>query len=92
MKNKTYIAISVAILAIGGYLIFNKLIKQPNRTKPENISIIVSNNFHENKSGILSSFEDSFLNNWATAVLSGKKTFFYKNKEYNTQGGTSIKK
>lgn len=92
MKNKIYIGISLAILAVGGYFVYNKLVKKPNRTKEENIAIIVSNGYSENKNNLLSTFEADFLNEWSYAITKNKKTFSYKGKEYNTQGGTSVKK
>ena len=92
MKNKIYIGISLAILAVGGYLVYTKFLVAPTRTKEENIAIIVSNNFSLNKNNLLLSFDDGFLNEWATAVTKGKKTFNYNRKDYNTQGGTALKK
>lgn len=92
MKNKIYIGISLAILAIGGYFVYNKLTKKPNRSKEESIAIIVSNGYSANKDNLLSTFEEAFLNEWSYAITKNQKTFSYKGKEYNTQGGTSVKK
>lgn len=92
MKNKIYIGISLAILAIGGYFAYTKLLVTPTRTKEENIAIIVSNNYSLNKDNLLLSFEDGFLKEWAAAITKGKKSFNYNGKDYNTQGGTAIKK
>lgn len=92
MKNKIYIGISLAILAIGGYFVYNKFVKKKNRTKEESIEIIVSNGYSLNKDNLLMSFETQFLNEWSYAVTKNEKTFVYNGKVYNTQGGTAIKK
>jgi len=91
MKNKKYIWISVAILAIGGYLVFKEFKKPKQRTKEENVKIIIENGKHENPK-FISEFESDFLNTWSNSVLEGKSSFLYKGKAYNTQGGTSVKK
>lgn len=92
MKNKIYIGISLAILAIGGYFVYNKLIKKPNRSKEESIAIIVSNGYSLNKDNLLMSFDKPFLNEWSNAITKNKKTFNYNGKDYNTNGGTAVKK
>lgn len=92
MKNKIYIGVSLAILAVGGYFAYNKLVKKPDLTKEESIAIIVSNNYSLNKDNLLMSFEKSFLNEWAYAITKNKKTFNYNGKDYNTNGGTAVKK
>ena len=90
MKNKNYIWISVAILAVGGYFIFKEYKKPKQRTKQESVNIIVENGKHANPEFILG-FELEFLNKWSEAILENTNTFLYKNKTYNTQGGTSVK-
>jgi hypothetical protein len=91
MKNKNYIWISVAILAVGGYFVYNEYKKPKQRTKEENVKIIVENGKNENPE-FISTFEFDFLNLWANSILQEKNSFLYKGKEYNTQGGTSVKK
>lgn len=91
MKNKKYIWVSLAILAIGGYFIFKEYKKPKQRTKEENVKIIVEDGKH-GANLINSNFEEGFLNSWANSVLEGKSSFLYKGKAYNTQGGTSVKK
>lgn len=91
MKNKKYIWISVAILAVGGYFIYKNLLKKPTRTKQENIDIIVGSNMSQNVNNLLSTYDEGYLNEWANAVEKGEVTFTYKFKKYNTKGGTSVK-
>jgi len=91
MKNKIYIGVALTILLTGGYLVYNKFLKKQKRTKQENIAIIVENNYSRNVNNALSSFEPDFLNEWANAILLENKSFNYKGKNYNTQGGTAIK-
>lgn len=90
MKNKKYIWISVAILAVGGYFIFKEYKKPKQRTKEQSVKIIIENGKHANPE-FISTFEQDFLNLWSEAILSDKVSFLYKGKAYNTQGGTSVK-
>ena len=89
MKNKKYIWIALAILGIGGYFIYKEL-KKPNLTKEKSIEIITENGYHSNKD-FISKFEEGFLISWAKGILANAKTFYYNNKSYYTQGGTSVK-
>jgi hypothetical protein len=91
MKNKKYIWISVAILGVGGYFIYKNLLQKPTRSKQENIDIIVGASMSQNVGGLLSTYDEGFLNSWANAVEKGDITFTYKFKKYNTRGGTSVK-
>jgi hypothetical protein len=93
MKDKKYIYVSVLILAIGGFFIYKELKSDKNKklTKSESIDIIIDSGKHKNKE-FISTFEDGFLIEWAKAILNKSTTFIYKTKEYNVQGGTSIKK
>ena len=90
MKNKAYIWIALAILGIGGYLVYKEF-KKPNKlSKSESIDIIIENGKHANKETI-SKFNANFLIAWASAVIKGEKTFTYNGKSYQSQGGTAVK-
>jgi hypothetical protein len=91
MKIKPYILVSVGILVVGGIYVFNQLrsIKN-NPTKAQNIETIISAGKHGNKE-FISSFDADFLTEWAKAVKNNSETFTYKDKQYKTQGGTSVK-
>jgi hypothetical protein len=90
-QEKIFLGIGVLILLAGSYYAYGKLIKNPTRSKEKNIDIIVSNNYSKNVNNGLDSFEDDFLNSWATAIIRSQKTFDYKGKTYNIQGGTAVK-
>lgn len=90
MKNKAYIYISLAILAIGGYFAYKELKKVKVLTKSESINIIIENGKHKNRE-FISTFDDGFLGVWANAILENKDTFVYKGKSYETQGGKAIR-
>lgn len=90
MKNKAYIWVALAILGVGGFLIYKELKKVKVLTKSDSIDIIISNEKHNDKN-VISSFEDAFLGVWANAVLEKQEVFKYNGKTYNTQGGRAIK-
>jgi len=91
MKEKIFLGIGVLILLGGGVYAYEKLIKNPKRSKEKNIDIIVSNNYSNNVNNALQGFDDAFLNSWATAIIRSKKTFEYNGKSYNVQGGKAVK-
>ena len=90
MKNKAYIWIALAILGIGGYLVYKEF-KKPNKlSKSESVDVIIENGSHSNRD-FISTFETGFLMTWANAIIKGEKTFTYNGKSYQSQGGTAVK-
>lgn len=90
MKNKTYIWVALAILGVGGYYAY-KLYKKPvELTKDESVNLIIEKGKASNKETLLT-FEEGYLKAWANAVLRNENTFVYNSKNYNTQGGKSVK-
>jgi hypothetical protein len=90
MKNKTYIYISLAILAVGGYLAYKEFKKAKVLTKEDAVKIIINAEKH-GSSATISSFDLAFLRAWANAVVNKEDTFSYNGKNYKTQGGRAIK-
>jgi hypothetical protein len=92
MKNKKYIWLTIAILGVGGYFIYKeyKKPKSSTLTFEESLDIIIEGKNASNRES-LSTFDKPFVIAWANGVLAKAKTFSYNGKEYNTQGGTSVK-
>ena len=90
MKNKAYIWVALAILGVGGFLVYKELKKVKVLTKSDSVDIIISNGKHNDKN-VISTFEDAFLGVWANAILEKQEAFKYKGKMYSTQGGKAIK-
>ena len=92
MKNKTYILVAMAILGVGGYFIYKEYKKRKTSTLTfeESLDIIVNSKNASNRE-TLSTFDKPYVIAWANGVLAKSKTFSYNGKEYNTQGGKSVK-
>jgi hypothetical protein len=105
MKNRKYEIIGLAILLIGGYIIFKKvkeakdLVSNTKNVAPEvtnqkesDIDTIVNNGKYNGLRSTLLAFSPSFLKDWARAVLNSQTVFTHSNVRYNTQGGLKVTK
>ena len=103
MKNTKYEFIGIAILLIGGYIIFKKvkeakdLANSNQNISPEvanqkesDIDTIINSGKFGGLRSTLQSFEPAYLKDWARAVLNNQSTFTSKNVVYNTQGGLKV--
>ena len=90
MKTTTIKLIIAGIFLTGGYFIYKELVKKSGRSVDDNVKIITDAGKHAD-AGFLKTFDMSFLDYWATAVLKNEPQFIFKGKNYNTQGGTSVK-
>jgi hypothetical protein len=100
MKDKKYKLIGIAILLVGGYLIFKK-IKDSKKTtenndvndalKDEYIDTILSDSrtTTENKS-FLQTQKTSYLKDWARAVKANQSVFTSSGVKYNMIGGKKV--
>ena len=91
MKNKGIYIVSGLIVLVGGYFIYDKFYKVTPKTKEQSIEIIVATKSHLNTDNILSTFEDGYLMAWANAIEKGFKTFTYKGKTFDVNGGKRLK-
>ena len=105
MKNTKYELIGIAILLIGGFIIFKKVQEAKNlansnqnaspdvaNQKESDIDTIINGGKYTGLRSTLMTFEPAFLKDWARAVLNNQTQFTHKNIKYNVQGGKLIKK
>jgi hypothetical protein len=105
MKNRKYEIIGLAILLIGGYVIFKKvkeakdLVNNAQNVAPEvlnqkesDIDTIVNAGKFNGLRGTLDAYSPSFLKDWARAVLNNQAIFTHSNVKYNMLGGSKVTK
>jgi len=103
MKNTKYELIGIAILLIGGFIIFKKVqeakdLANSNQNvspdvanqKESDIDTIINGGKYTGLRSALQTFEPAYLRDWARAVLNNQTQFTHKNIKYNVQGGGKI--
>jgi hypothetical protein len=103
MKKTKYELIGIAILLIGGFIIFKKvqeakdLANSNQNTSPEvsnqkesDIDTIINAGKFNGLRSVLQTFEPAYLKDWARAVLNNQTQFTSKSVKYNTDGGRKV--
>jgi len=89
MNTKKGIYLGLAILAIGSYMVYKKLFSG-KASKEDSASVIAKAGKHSNFK-FLMTMEADFLKAWVKAIEIEESSFNYNGKEYNTNGGTTVK-
>jgi hypothetical protein len=103
MKNRKYELIGIAILLIGGFIIFKKVkeakdLANSNQNvspdvanqKESDIDTIINGGKYTGLRSTLQTFQPAYLRDWAKAVLNNQTQFTHKKIKYNVQGGGKI--
>lgn len=101
MKKYKFEILGIAILLVGGYVIFKKVKEAKdlaNRTtnpevadkKESDIDTIINGGKYDGLRSTLQTFEASYLSDWARAVLNNQPQFTSKSIKYNTNGGKRV--
>lgn len=103
MKNRKYELIGIAILLIGGFIIFKKVKEAKDlanskqnvspdvaNQKESDIDTIINGGKYTGLRSTLQTFQPAYLRDWAKAVLNNQTQFTHKKIKYNVQGGGKI--
>jgi hypothetical protein len=103
MKKYKFEILGIAILLVGGYVIFKKVkeakdLANANQNvapevadkKESDIDTIVNAGKYNGLRSTLETFEPSFLSDWAKAVLNNQSVFTHSKVKYNTSGGRKL--
>ena len=81
--------IVVGVILVGLFLTYKFIIPNSSKVVLNYLNATFGNKKeHED---FVKSAEKGYLNAWSKAIMEGRNTFTYKDKEYNTSGGTSVK-
>ncbi len=90
MNNKTIGIITLAILVIGGYTVYQTKFWKNKLTVGQAINLIIAQQKHNNRA-FLEKLDGGYIKSWGLAVYNGDKTFEYEGITYSSQGGTAVK-
>lgn len=88
MKDSAFKVVALLIIVGGGYFLYSRI--KTNKNLSDVDTIILSGNASNRT--LLLTFQPEFLSAWASGVISNQPTFIFNNKNYNTKGGTTVKK
>lgn len=103
MKKYKFEILGIAILLIGGYVIFKKVQEakdlantnanvapEVSDKKESDIDTIINGGKFTGLRSVLQAFEPAYLSDWARAVLNNQAQFTSKSVKYSTNGGKRV--